>query len=279
MKGSFRRLISLVIVCFAVLALCGAAFCYADEQGDFVLYDLNEEPNFKGRTRQDVADKYYAATHAAPTYNGSNSETWYKVKPSLKAPYAYGELTADTHLAMQEMTNFYRWLVGTDPLMYPCEHTERMQAGSFVRNFHCTHHVSDSYKPDDMDDEFWKFGANAPNEILAWASTPVEAITNWMNEGFVSTDNGMKYDTYGHREGLINKNVMKLYFGHVTGVTTGHMNITSSANENVFTAFPAPGCVPDFTVHPSICGWNIDLDISRVDLPDSLDGVKVTSRT
>ena len=90
---------------------------------------------------------------------------------------------------MEAMTNFYRYLTGAKPLLKKCVQNESLQYQALDRNFQFDHYISNSSKPDDMDDELWQKGFNLDHNILAMYATPFGSITSWMNEGY-SLSNG-----------------------------------------------------------------------------------------
>ena len=75
-------------------------------------YIANDWETFKGRTKEEIIEKYNAVLENKGTYEDGKSSTYYEVLASVKSPYASGKLTSDTHKIMTEMTNFYRYLVG-----------------------------------------------------------------------------------------------------------------------------------------------------------------------
>ena len=85
--------------------------------------------------------------------------------------------------------------------MKKCVQNESLQYQALDRNFQFDHYISNSSKPDDMDDELWQKGFNLDHNILAMYATPFGSITSWMNEGY-SLSNGT-WDTTGHRMALI----------------------------------------------------------------------------
>ena len=75
------------------------------------VYDLNTLSTFK-RTREEIGKKYADAVYAGSSYVNGDDDTYYTVPASTEAPYNEGALTQDTVTVMQELTNFYRYLVG-----------------------------------------------------------------------------------------------------------------------------------------------------------------------
>lgn len=239
-----------------------------------VVYDLNQEPQFAGRTREEVIERYTSALYAGETYDPEKPSTYYTVQPSLKSPYAGGQLSEDTLLTVEEVINFLRWLVGDEPMVYHLEHHDILQAGALVRHFDANHVVSNSHKPDDMDDELWKLGASCPNNALAYSGAPHEAPIMWINEGYNLVQG--KFTTFGHRNVVLNRDISILYFGYCDQISIGKASIYSYYKKDVFTAFPPPGIVPNDLVYPSCAGWQLDLDPTRVSLPENESDITVT---
>ena len=236
------------------------------QASDAVTYDLNTMAPFAGRTRASVAARYTAALNIDSSYEGSDSATWYTKKPSDKSPYAAGKLTGDTLAVMHDMTDFYRWLAGVSPLKKACVHSDDLQAGALVRGFDFEHAVDNSKRPADMPVSLWNQGANASHNVLAWGYTPQGSITAWMNEGY---DTSTKtWDTLGHRYALIAGSLSNVQFGYAAGVAIGLDAEYNNDDTGLFSAFPAPGPMPNDIVYPSVAAWSLDLDETRVQFTD-----------
>ena len=126
MKSSFKKL-KAGLLCAAVLIGCTALLpASADlsqsetsvtaQAVNTVVYDGDKMSTFSSRTPESVAKKYTDAYYAGASYVNSDSSTYYSTPASTKSPYNQGVLSKDTLKCMQEMTNFYRWLVGNEPL-------------------------------------------------------------------------------------------------------------------------------------------------------------------
>ena len=252
-------MLGLLISAFFLPLSKGAACVYA--QGE-VVYNLNNEAPYAGRTRADVVKHYSDALTAAPGYDRSDSTSYYSRQPYFKAPYDPGRLADDTLLAMQEMTNFFRWLTGGKPLLADCVQSEDLQAGAMVRNYDFNHSVSSSRKPEDMDDALWAKGADARHNILARYYNPQGSIIGWMNEGY-SAGSG-SWDTLGHRYALISRTISSVQFGYSGNVGIGYVAARNNPNNPGFIAFPSPGYVPNAVVHASVSAWSLDFDTSKV---------------
>ncbi len=232
-----------------------------------MVYDASEMEAFQGRTKQVVADAYSAARYAGETYVNGDSSTYYSETPSFEDPYDGGQLTEDTHIAMTEMANFYRWLVGVDTLQATSAHDDQMQAGALVRCYDFNHSVSAENKPDDMDEDFWNYGASVSHNILARFYTPQGAITGFMNEGY-SLSSGT-WGTLGHRMTIIGTNVSDLEFGYCGGITIGKKAASDNTAISAFSAFPAPGYMPTNLISYSSSAWSVNLDTSQIYVADT----------
>ncbi|OUP86200.1 hypothetical protein B5F07_02600 [Lachnoclostridium sp. An169] len=239
----------------------------ATETDDAVIYDASEISPFKDRTLQDVADHYSAARYAGETYIDSDSSTWYSTPSSTSAPYAAGVLTEDTHEAMTAMTNFYRWLVGVPELTATSQHSDSLQAQALDRNFEFDHFISNSSKPEDMDEDLWNEGFACDHNILARWYTPQGAITGWINEGYSTYY--QEWDTLGHRYALIGSDCSDVQFGYSGSIAIGKNVSSQNTMETPFAAFPAPGYMPTSLVSPSSSAWSVELNNAAVTVEDS----------
>ncbi len=251
-------------------ALCAAALVFSSfspmsitASGESeVVFDASTFESFKDRTAQQVADEYAKARYAGETYVNSDSSSYYSTPASTSAPYNAGVLTDDTHKAMTEMANFHRWLAGEYPLKVSSTHSDKLQAEALDRNFEWGHVISESSKPEDMDDELWQLGLSCTHNILAGGYTPQGEITGWINEGYDISDGS--WGTLGHRHAIISPTVSGLQFGHAGGIGVGKILGYENEYKEPFSAFPAPGYVPNSLVYPYESAWNVYLDTSRV---------------
>lgn len=246
------------------------------EEGTQVVYDAAEFVSFQNRTKEEVGRRYGEAMYAGDTYVNGDSSTYYETAYSLENPYVSGKLTEDTHKTMTAMTEFYRWLVGVKPLQEVSEHSDKLQAEALVRNFEFNHTISDSSKPEDMAQEFWDYGAkDYIHTILARYSTPQNAITSWMNEGY---SHSYGWDTVGHRYALIGATVSDVQFGYAGSIAIGQEKAYDNAMETPFSAFPAPGYMPANLVRSGSSAWSIQMNRKQITVADrSSVVVKVTN--
>lgn len=246
------------------------------EEGTQVIYDAAEFASFQNRTKEEVGRRYGEAMYAGDSYVNGDSSTWYEAAYSLEDPYASGRLTEDTHKTMTAMTEFYRWLVGVKPLQAVSEHSDKLQAEALVRNFEFNHSISDSSKPEDMTQEFWDYGAkDFIHTILARYSSPRNAITSWMNEGYTHS---YGWDTVGHRYALIGATVSDVQYGYAGSIAIGQEKAYDNTMENPFSAFPAPGYMPNDLVRSSSSAWSIQMNRNQITVADrSSVVVKVTN--
>ncbi|MBR7008270.1 MAG: hypothetical protein IKH90_06540, partial [Ruminococcus sp.] len=284
MKSSFKKL-KAGLLCAAVLIGCTALLpASADisqsetsvtaQAVNTVVYDGDKMSTFSSRTPESVAKKYTDAYYAGSTYDDRNSSSYYSTPASTENPYYQGVLSNDTLKCMQEMTNFYRWLVGNEPLAVECTQNDSLQCQALDRNFEFNHKISQSSKPEDMPDELWQKGYACQHNILAWGYTPLGSITGWMNEGYYLSSK--KWDTLGHRYALISPDNLDVQFGYCGTIGIGKYNYyTKASSYQPFYAFPSPGYVPAVCVNPSECAWALDLYSKNLKISDA-SAVKVT---
>ena len=251
-----------------------SAFTITARADDTVIYDGDTMAEFSSRTADTVAKKYTDAFYAGKSYTDGDESTYYTTAASTKSPYNEGVLTDDTLKCMQEMTNFYRWLVGSSPLAVNCEQTPSLQYQALDRNFEFNHNISNSSKPDDMPQELWDKGFECRHNILAGGFTPLGSITGWMNEGYYLS--GKSWTALGHREVLIHPDHVDQQFGYSGNIGIGVCDFSaSSANHPPFYAFPAPSYNPSSCIIPSESAWSIGLDLKKLTYTSKSD-VKIT---
>ena len=259
-----------ILLILALLVVCTITAVNMAKAAGTVVYDYNNT-TFGQRTKDDVAAEYSKAKNAGETYVDGQKSTYYSTPASIEAPYNQGILTDDTLASMEAMTNFYRYLTGAKPLLKKCVQNESLQYQALDRNFQFDHYISNSSKPDDMDDELWQKGFNLDHNILAMYATPFGSITSWMNEGY-SLSNGT-WDTTGHRMALISPQYSSVQFGYSGHVSIG--KICESRNTGYtepFSAFPAAGYMPDNVVYPDECVWStyLNKDYVKVQNPGNV---------
>ena len=259
-----------ILLILALLVVCTITAVNMAKAAGTVVYDYNNT-TFGQRTKDDVAAEYSKAKNAGETYVDGQESTYYSTPASIEAPYNQGILTDDTLASMEAMTNFYRYLTGAKPLLKKCVQNESLQYQALDRNFQFDHYISNSSKPDDMDDELWQKGFNLDHNILAMYATPFGSITSWMNEGY-SLSNGT-WDTTGHRMALISPQYSSVQFGYSGHVSIG--KICESRNTGYtepFSAFPAAGYMPDNVVYPDECVWStyLNKDYVKVQNPGNV---------
>ena len=259
-----------ILLILALLVVCTITAANMAKAAGTVVYDYNNT-TFGQRTKDDVAAEYSKAKNAGETYVDGQESTYYSTPASIEVPYNQGILTDDTLASMEAMTNFYRYLTGAKPLLKKCVQNESLQYQALDRNFQFDHYISNSSKPDDMDDELWQKGFNLDHNILAMYATPFGSITSWMNEGY-SLSNGT-WDTTGHRMALISPQYSSVQFGYSGHVSIG--KICESRNTGYtepFSAFPAAGYMPDNVVYPDECVWStyLNKDYVKVQNPGNV---------
>lgn len=227
-----------------------------DEESTVIVYDLNKSEQFKDRTAENIISHYDAARQIWKDAGYDDHRNYYDVPASEDAPYHQGVLNNGTLRAMESMTNFYRWLAGSEPLIDPCLPDESLQYQALDRNFEFSHDISQSSKPEDMPQELWDLGFECRHNILATGFSPRGAITGWMNEGYNLEKNS--WDTVGHRYALILPYISDLHFGFSGHIAVGV--VSKCRNEfagDSFYVFPSPGSFPDSLIKASRSAWTI----------------------
>lgn len=200
------------------------------EASDAVIYDADSFSNLSGRTQQDVMEQLTLAQKAGPTYINGTSASYYDVPASTSAPYAAGVLSSDTLAAMEGMGNFYRWLIGVEPMTTNHQSNASLQAQALDRNFEFDHYIHNTSKPDDMDDDLWAQGFACDHNILAGGSTPSGAVTNWLNEGYDLSSGS--WDTVGHRTAILSAGYKNIEYGYCGYIAVGKCGASGNTFSN-----------------------------------------------
>ncbi|MBR2696513.1 MAG: hypothetical protein IKE48_03300 [Parasporobacterium sp.] len=244
--------------------------------GDEVIYDASEFDYLSNRTKEDVIEQYSEAMAAGHTYMNNDPASYYNTPASTVYPYNAGELSSDTLEAMGAMSNFYRWLLGIDPITVNQTSDSRMQAEALLRNFEFAHYISESSRPADMDDETWEAGFNCTHNILARGFTPSAAITGWLNEGYSLSSES--WGTVGHRKAILTAGYKNLIYGFSGYVAIGKVQSAGNGFSNAFAAFPAAGYMPNSLCRRYDSAWTVQLNTAMVKASDpSGVVVKVTN--
>lgn len=261
-----KRLISLIVV--IALAIGCLPIMNAMAAGSTVVYDGNTMAPFAGRTKEEIALRYCDARYASDDYLNGTSASYYSRMPSFNAPYDQGALRKGTTDVMNAMTNYYRWLVGVQPMTKLTESNDSLQKGAFVRNWQFSHAVNSAFKPADMDQALWDAGANVSHNILAMGYTPSGSIAGWLNEGYSRSTS--QWGTMGHRTTILNASYSGISYGYsgniAIGVTTG---ITNTWGSNAFAAYPAPGYMPCNEIRPLTSAWSVELNPAVLSCTDA----------
>lgn len=257
----------------------GSAVSITAKADDTVIYNGDTMSEFSKRTAEDVAKKYTEAYYAGANYVDADPSTYYATPASIISPYNQGVLAADTLKCMQEMTSFYRWLVGNKPLAVTCEPTPSLQYQALDRNFEFNHEIQNSSKPANMSQELWNKGFKCEHNVLAVGFTPLGAITGWMNEGYhidKANSSGTGWTSLGHRQIILHPDHIEQQFGYCGNVAIGSCDFnTKVTSYQPFYAFPSPGYVPNVCVFPEETAWSFGLDLKQVKIK-SADSLKVT---
>lgn len=205
--------------------------------------------------------------------------------PSLVAPYDGGKLKEEVHQAMTDLTNFYRWLAGVNPYENVSSHDQNLQNFAVIETlyFNATgslnHYPGSSNlwsKPNDMSDEFWQ-SAFAPNNIIAYGSSPQASIEQWFEEGYNQRQNA--FNTTGHRDMLLSYQTTGMTFAYTDRMAIGRQLGGKTMNLPC-TAYPAPGPYPNTSLNPEETAWSIELNDQQLSYDNINDiTIKVTNLT
>ena len=252
-------------------------------KADNNVINLNELEPFKGRTKEEVTEKYDIAKKDE-YYNRGNND-YYEIIPSLVAPYDGGKLKTEVHQAMTDLTNFYRWLAGVNPYENISSHDQNLQNFAVIETlyFNATgslnHYPGSSNlwsKPNNMSDEFWQ-SAFAPNNIIAYGSSPQAAIEQWFEEGYNQRQNA--FNTTGHRDMLLSYQTTGMTFAYTDRMAIGRQLGGGTMNLPC-TAYPAPGPYPNISLNPEETAWSIELNDQQLSYDNINDiTIKVTNLT
>lgn len=271
-KRVISALLSAVLVINAVVSQSGQWEAFATDSNTIV-YNVNSMDTYKNRTPESVAAEYSKAINAGESYVDGDRSTYYSVAASTANPYHQGVLSDDTLAVMEGMTNFYRWLVGAEKLLAPCEQLESLQYQALDRNFQFGHDISNDSKPEDMSDEMWQKGFECKHNILAWGYTPKGAIRGWINEGYSLS--AKEWGTLGHRRALIGRYVSEVQFGFSGSIGVGvNVAYDNSGYKEAVSCFPAAGYMPSELVSPYECAWEASINGNMISVPDT-DAVTV----
>lgn len=203
----------------------------------------------------------------------------------MVAPYDGGKLKEEVHQAMTDLTNFYRWLAGVNPYENVSSHDQNLQNFAVIETlyFNATgslnHYPGSSNlwsKPNDMSDEFWQ-SAFAPNNIIAYGSSPQASIEQWFEEGYNQRQNA--FNTTGHRDMLLSYQTTGTTFAYTDRMAIGRQLGGKTMNLPC-TAYPAPGPYPNTSLNPEETAWSIELNDQQLSYDNINDiTIKVTNLT
>ena len=186
---------------------------------------------------------------------------------------------------MTDLTNFYRWLAGVNPYENISSHDQNLQNFAVIETlyFNATgslnHYPGSSNlwsKPNDMSDEFWQ-SAFAPNNIIAYGSSPQAAIEQWFEEGYNQRQNA--FNTTGHRDMLLSYQTTGMTFAYTDRMAIGRQLGGGTMNLPC-TAYPAPGPYPNISLNPEETAWSIELNDQQLSYDNINDiTIKVTNLT
>lgn len=265
-----NKILILVIITGLLICMLFNIQAFAVD-GNAVVYNGNQLDRFAGRTKEEIGEFYSSSKNAGESYISMEPDSYYFVQPSDSKPYEPGKLTDDTLLVMESMTNYFRWLVGVEPLTGSVTGSDELQAGALVRNWEFDHVVSGESKPADMPQELWDFGAAASHGILALGYTPDGAIRGWVNEGYCRSTNS--WDTVGHRMSLTSHMVSQINYGYSGRVAIGGTTGVTNQFNSPFAAFPCPGYMPIQAINANTAVWDLQFNTDYLVNEDPADVV------
>lgn len=257
-KTKLFRVFVLMVMCSLLLTM---THVYAQD------YVFNENEITEAHTKKEIVQKM----NDVIKYNYNNSE--YAQVPSTKAPYSAGSLQSGVIQDTLRNINFYRWLVGLNPVTAKYDKMERNQKGAVVlaANRVLSHTPT---KPADMDEDFYNegyagcyFGAT-PGDYYSGNVALDASIMPRIVDGYISdlynanTSNG----AVGHRNSILDPLAYSASFGKAGSYSTLSMYYalsiaqynSLSQNEFViqpFTAYPSSGYFPRTLFRASEC-WS-----------------------
>ena len=262
----------LIILLISIILLSTVGIVSIVKATSYKGYDANQWDVFKDRTKDEIGHEYTVAYNAGETYVDTDSSTYYSRTPSLTAPYDGGELTQDTLNAVEAKINYFRYLVGLEPLKTKLTSSDELQIGALVRNEYFDHNISGETKLDGMSDEMWQTAVACKHNVLAQGYTPQGAIEGWMDEGYVY--NWGQFDTIGHRMTVIGQKVGEFKFGYAGSVAIGG-DTSSNSTDMPYTAYPAPGYMPLNEINPKRSAWSIELNTNIIKKLNDYGNVKI----
>ena len=270
MKQTVKRVFAVLLALCLLLPLIPAGA----EAASALVYDAASYSRFQ-RSRSEVAQRYFAAINAGPSYVDGQPSSYYSTPASTVSPYHQGVLTNDTLKTMEASLNYLRWLAGSEPLKDAVTQNDTLQCGALIRNFDFHHKVSDSYKPADMSQSLWNKGKNADNTLLSKNTTPLRAIFNWVNEGYnLNTGAWLTYPV-GHRMNLLEYRASRIDLGYCGIVGIGNNAAYANTVSLLFIAYPAPGPMPNEIVYAKTSCWSLELNTGMLSA-SSESALKVT---
>lgn len=271
MKQTVKRVFAVLLALCLLLPLLPTGA----EAANTVVYDAASYSRFQ-RSASEVAQRYFAAVNAGPSYVDGQTSSYYSTPASTVSPYHQGVLTDDTLKTMEASINFLRWLAGSEPLKYAVTQNDTLQCGALVRNFDFSHTISnDNKKPADMSQSLWNKGKGVDNTLLSSGPTPMEAIFSWVNEGYnLNTGAWLTYPV-GHRMNLLEYRASRIDLGYCGRVGIGNNAAYANTVSLPFIAYPAPGPMPNEIVYARRSCWSVELNTSTLSVSDE-SALKVT---
>ena len=190
----------------------------------------------------------------------------YDEAPSVKAPYAPGELKQEALQATVNRLNALRRIAGLNPVTLDADLCENAQYGAVLL-------ASSDYfghsppQPADMDDDFYQKAFEAASSSnIAWGYGLTGAV-----DGFMDDSDGGNIDRLGHRRWQLNPTMGKVGFGYADNRTTEKVfDRSASGGDYDFVAWPASGYFPSGMLGANQA-WSVSLNQERYAVPAQSD--------
>lgn len=216
--------------------------------------------------------------------NITDYTNFYKITPSVTAPYSLGSVRADVLQAGLDRLNAYRRLAGINPVEIKNEYTNYAQAASVTNaaNDIMSHYPA---KPSGMPDSLYNtgaYGACRSNIACYYGYTPATGPVSFSVDMWMNDSDSHNIAALGHRRWAINPTMAYTGFGCATSADgTVHtamyaFDTTASRPDYDFVSWPPSGYMANDTeFFTAEHAWNITLNRLKYNTTD-LSDVKVT---
>ena len=209
---------------------------------------------------------------------------FYKVTPSVTAPYSLGSVRADVLQSGLDRLNAYRRLAGLNPVDIKNDYTNYAQAASVTNaaNDIMSHYPA---KPSGMQDSLYNngsYGAGRSNIACYFGYTPVTGPVSFSVDMWMNDSDSYNIAALGHRRWALNPAMANTGFGCATSANgTVHtamyaFDTSATVYDYDFVSWPPSGYMADDTeFFTTEHAWNISLNKQKYNTSD-LSQVKVT---